>query len=817
MSHEAPRASIEATRPWGSRFIRWYSEVGLEDIALVGGKNAGLGELMRGVSSAGARVPDGFIVTTAAFQAMIEENGLLAPLHQALDVLDPRDIPALTKAGAACRSVILAASLPPAVARAIRLGYRAFSERHGSNIAMAVRSSATAEDLPAASFAGLHDSFLNIQGEEGLLNACMSCFASLFTDRAISYRIERGFDHFSVRLAVGVQEMVHSESASSGVMFTLDTESGFRDVVLIDSAYGLGEGIVKGVVTPDEFCVFKPTLNAGYIPIVRRSVAHKELKLVYSPDVPGAVCSVNVSDEIQDLPSLEDTEILSLARWACAIEEHFQHHLGVETPMDIEWAKDGNTKQIFIVQARPETVHAGRKPLELRQYILKLPPQEPLLVGISVGNSVASGKVRLVHTPAELHLVQDGEILVAPRTEPDWEPAMKKTAGIITDLGGRTCHAAIVSREMGIPAIVGCGAATRTLHPGQQVTVSCAQGSTGVVYEGWVPHEVRVVKIEELPRPKTKVLLTLADPAQAFHLAQLPADGVGLLRIEFIISAQIGIHPLALLELDKVSDRATRESILERTSGYLNPAQYFIDRLAEGIGTIAAAFYPREVIVRFSDFKTNEYAGLLGGLDFEPTEENPMLGFRGASRYYHPRYRKGFALECAAIQKARGQFGLSNIKVMIPFCRTIEEAQRVLSELSANGLFAEEPGFEIYVMCEVPSNVILAAEFAEIFAGFSIGSNDLTQLTLGVDRDSEIVAPLFDERNKAVVTLVRSVIREARRRRKKIGICGQAPSDYPEFIKLLVDEGIDSISLSPDAFLSGLKAIAEAERPAVME
>jgi pyruvate,water dikinase len=582
--------------------------------------------------------------------------------------------------------------------------------------------------------------------------------------------------------------------------------------VLIESVFGLGEGIVKGLITPDEFCVFKTTLRTGFTPIIRRAVPLKELKLVNDDSQSGVVKRVALDPSDGARPSLDDAEIIALARWACAIEEHFQHHYGAHTPMDIEWAKDGINKNLYVVQARPETVHARRPAEEFREYWLKGEPGEPLLRGISVGAAIASGPVRHVYSASDLTSIRQGDVLLAERTEPDWEPAMKKAAAIVTDHGGRTCHAAIVSREIGIPAVVGTGKATRLLKEGQLITVTCAEGSTGLVYPGGLPFESRRIDLTKLPTTKTRTLLNLADPARAFNLSALPSHGVGLLRIEFIISEHIGIHPLALLEPELITDSSHAARIRDLTKNYIDPSHFFVERLAEGIGTIAAAFYPREVVVRFSDFKSNEYANLTGGRSFEPLEDNPMLGFRGASRYYHPRYRKGFALECNAVRKVRADFGLTNVKVMIPFCRTLDEAQRVITELSSNGLFQGEVGFEVYVMCEIPSNVILAAEFAQIFSGFSIGSNDLTQLVLGVDRDSEIVAPLFDERNKAVTTMIKTVIREARRAGRKIGICGQAPSDFPEFTRLLVAEGIDSISFSPDSFIKGLATIAEAEQ-----
>lgn len=798
------------------RCIRWFEEISLSDLPEVGGKNAGLGELRRGLREEGVRIPDGFVVTSAAYRMFVSENELEPKLRSILEGLDPHDISALTKAGLRCRELVLGAKLSQKLAAEIASAYQVLKSRYPDLGSVAVRSSATSEDLPSASFAGLHDSFLNVSSVDSLLDRCKRCFASLFTDRAISYRIERGFDHYAVSLSVGVQRMVRSDQGASGVIFTLDTESGFRDVVLIESVFGLGEGIVKGLITPDEFGIFKTTLKTGFVPIIRRSVPFKGLKLVYDDSESGAVKRELLGATEGSRPSLDDGDIITLARWACAIEEHFQHHYGAHTPMDIEWAKDGTNNKLYVVQARPETVHARRRTEEFKEYTLKVVTEEPLVRGISVGASIAAGPVRYVRSVDDLNLIRPGDVLLAERTEPDWEPAMKKAVAIVTDHGGRTCHAAIVSREIGIPAVVGTGEATKVLIDGQLITVTCAEGSVGLVYPGALPFESRDIDLSKLPSTKTRTLLNLADPARAFRLSALPAHGVGLLRVEFIISEQIGIHPLALLEPERITNSLHAARIKELTKSYIDPSLFFVERLAEGIGTIAAAFYPREVIVRFSDFKSNEYGSLIGGRDFEPIEDNPMLGFRGASRYYHPRYRKGFALECSAIRKVRTEFGLTNVKVMIPFCRTLDEAQRVITELASNGLFQGEVGFEVYMMCEIPSNVILAAEFAQIFSGFSIGSNDLTQLILGVDRDSEIVAPLFDERNKAVTKMIKTVIREARRAGRKIGICGQAPSDFPEFTRLLVAEGIDSISFNPDSFIKGVATIAATEQSSCM-
>jgi pyruvate,water dikinase len=676
---------------------------------------------------------------------------------------------------------------------------------------VAVRSSATAEDLPDASFAGQQETYLNVHGTAALLETCKRCFASLFTDRAISYRVDKGFDHFKVALSIGVQRMVRSDLACSGVMFTIDTESGFRDAVMISAAYGLGENVVQGSVTPDEYLVFKPTLKTGHRPVLQKTVGSKEFKLIYDTGGGKMVKNVPVAPGDRAKLALTDDEVLELARWACIVEDHYSAKRGQHAPMDLEWAKDGITGELFIVQARPETVQS-RKDLDVLEAYVLSTRSKVLTSGRSVGAKIATGRVRVIKSAEFIGQFQEGEVLVTDKTDPDWQPIMKKAAGIITNRGGRTCHAAIVSRELGVPAIVGTEHGTEALKDGQMVTVSCAEGDTGFVYEGALPFEVERTDLKSLGKPRTKVMMNLANPEEAFALSFIPNGGVGLARMEFIISTYIKIHPLALIDFDKLADPQAKAEIERLTAGYADKPQFFVDKLAQGVAMIAAAFYPKDVILRLSDFKTNEYANLIGGRAYEPDEENPMLGFRGASRYYHPRYQAGFALECRAVKKVRDEMGLTNLKLMIPFCRTIDEGRKVQAEMEKHGLKRGQDGLEIYVMCEIPSNVILADEFADIFDGFSIGSNDLTQLILGVDRDSEIVASIFDERNAAVKKMIAQVIATARAKGRKIGICGQAPSDYPDFAQFLVEQGIDSISLTPDTVLKTTLAILETER-----
>ncbi len=793
------------------RFVRRFADISIDDVAIVGGKNASLGEMYRELRGQGIRLANGFAVTAEAYWHFLRQQGLDHKIAEILKDLDTHDMSNLQRRGRQIRHMILAAELPEEIASEIVQAYDELTGGDPDRLDVAVRSSATAEDLPDASFAGQQETYLNVQGHVSLLETCKRCYASLFTDRAISYRADKGFNHLQVALSIGVQQMVRSDLGVSGVMFSLDTETGFRDVVLINAAYGLGENVVQGSVNPDEYYVFKPTLRGNNRPILQKTLGSKEWKLVY--DVGGSKMVKNVPTPPGDRArfALDDDDILTLARWACQIEEHYTRKRGCDTPMDMEWAKDGRTGELFILQARPETVHSQARPDKIEIYRLRERPV-PLLSGKSVGTKIAHGTVRVVKDVHDLNLVQPGDVLVADKTDPDWEPAMKKAAAIVTNRGGRTCHAAIVSRELGLPAVVGAEHATARLSPGQLVTVSCAEGEIGNVYEGAVPFDVKTISLEDLARPKTKIMMNVGAPAEALRLSFIPNDGVGLAREEFIISNYIKIHPLALLHYDQLADEQARRQIDQLTAGYADKPEYFVEKLAQGVGMIAAAFYPKDVIVRLSDFKTNEYANLIGGRGFEPVEENPMLGFRGASRYYDPRYRDGFALECRAMHKVRSEMGLTNLKLMIPFCRTVDEGRKVLAEMAKHGLVRGQDGLEVYVMCEIPSNVILAEEFAEIFDGFSIGSNDLTQLILGVDRDSEIVAHVFDERNEAVKKMIAHVIRVAREKNRKIGICGQAASDYPEFAKFLVEQGIDSISLTPDVVLKVTLDILEVER-----
>ncbi|MBL9214981.1 MAG: phosphoenolpyruvate synthase [Opitutaceae bacterium] len=790
--------------------VRWFSEIGLADLPQVGGKNASLGEMFRQLTAQGIRVPNGFATTADSFQLFLGQGGLGERIRGLLDGLDTRNVENLRERGARIRDAILGTELPPELARAITDAYDVLSGP-GRTAAVAVRSSATAEDLPDASFAGQQETFLNVRGHYALLDACRRCYASLFRDRAISYRVDRGFDPFKVALSIGVQHMVRSDLGVAGVMFTLDTESGFREAVLINAAYGLGENVVQGSVTPDEYCVFKPTLRQGFRPILRKIAGSKEFKLVCDSSGSKLVRNVPVPPAERARFALDDEDILQLARWACLIEDHYSAQRGQPTPMDLEWAKDGETGALFILQARPETVQSRRDPTVIETHRLKA-TGAPLVTGRAIGDRIATGPVRVIQSAKHLEQFREGEILVTDKTDPDWEPILKRAAAIITNRGGRTCHAAIVSRELNVPAIVGTGDGTSVLRDGQVVTVSCAEGDLGRVYAGALPFAVERTHLPSLARPRTKVMMNVGNPDEAFALSFIPNDGAGLVRMEFIISNSIRIHPLALVEFAGLADADARRQIEALTAGYADKPQYFVDRLAQGVAMIAAAFHPRDVIVRLSDFKTNEYANLIGGRAFEPREENPMLGFRGASRYYHPRYQAGFALECRAMRKVREEMGLRNLKLMVPFCRTVEEGRRVQAEMGRHGLVRGLNGLEIYVMCEIPSNAILADDFAAIFDGFSIGSNDLTQLILGVDRDSEVVAPLFDERNPAVKKMIAGVIAACRARRRKIGICGQAPSDYPEFVQFLVEQGIDSISLNPDTVLRTSAAIHATEQ-----
>lgn len=794
-----------------NNWIRWFSETSLSDIPLVGGKNASLGEMYRELAGRGVQVPNGFAITADAYWYFLSQTGTDQKIRRFLDQLNPDDMQSLRECGQSIRQAIIASELPSDLQNAITAAYDKLSGGTGQSLDVAVRSSATAEDLPDASFAGQQETYLNVQGRAPLLETCKRCFASLFTDRAISYRRHKGFDDFRIGLSIGVQRMVRSDLATSGVMFSIDTETGFRNAVLINAAYGLGENVVQGAVNPDEYLVFKPTLAEGFRPILQKGLGNKEFKLIY--DLGGGRMTRNVPVPVADRTrfAITDDEILTLSRWACVIEDYYSQKRGMFTPMDMEWAKDGITGELWIVQARPETVQSQKELNVQESYSLK-EKGRVLVSGRSVGERIGQGPVHVITHASDLAEFRAGEVLVTDKTDPDWEPTMKKAAAIVTNRGGRTCHAAIVSRELGLPAVVGTETGTEKLKTGQVVTVSCAEGDEGHVYDGSLKFEIERHDMRSMTRPATKVMMNIGNPEEAFRLSFLPNDGVGLAREEFIISTYIKIHPQALLDYDRLTDLDVKREIDRLTAGYSDKPQFFIEKLAQGVATIAAAFHPRDVIVRMSDFKTNEYANLIGGKPYEPVEENPMIGFRGASRYYNDRYRDAFALECQAMKKVRDEMGLRNLKLMIPFCRTVDEGRRVLAEMSRHGLNRGENGLEVYVMCEIPSNVILAEEFAEIFDGFSIGSNDLTQLVLGVDRDSEIVAHVFDERNAAVTRMITSVIQRVQAKGRKIGICGQAPSDYPEFAKFLVEQGIDSISLNPDSLLRTTATIVEMER-----
>ena len=788
-----------------------FTQVGIADIPLVGGKNASLGEMIQQLTPKGVKVPDGFATTAYAYGEFIQKAGLEPKLRQIFTNLDVEDVDNLHQCGKQARYLMLQTPFPEELQKAIATAYNQLCEKYGADTDVAVRSSATAEDLPDASFAGQQETYLNVHGLPAVLDACHKCFASIFTDRAISYRQLRNFDHLSIALSVGVQKMVRSDLAASGVMFSIDTETGFKDTALITAAYGLGENVVQGSVNPDEYLVFKPTLEQEYRPILGKRLGTKEIKMVY--DQGGSKLTKNVAvpkDQRQQF-ALNDDEILQLGKWAKLIEQHYSQVHGVHTPMDIEWAKDGITNELFIVQARPETVQSQKVNNVLRTYRLQ-EKGEVIIEGRSVGEMIGQGKARVILDIQQINLFGPGEVLVTNRTDPDWEPIMKKASAIVTNQGGRTCHAAIIAREMGIPAIVGCENATTAIANAEEVTISCAEGETGKVYRGSLSYAVENVLLDQLPQTRTKIMMNVGNPETAFGYAAIPNDGVGLARMEFIIANHIKIHPLALVHFDKLEDEFVKHQIQQLTVKYPNKQEFFIDKLAQGMGTIAAAFYPKPVIVRLSDFKSNEYANLIGGRNFEPKEENPMLGWRGASRYYDPRYQSGFALECQAMKRVRDEMGLTNVILMVPFCRTPEEGERVVAEMAKNGLVKGENGLQIYVMCELPSNVQLADEFSQVFDGFSIGSNDLTQLTLGLDRDSELVAHLFDERHNAVKRMIGKAITTVKSHGRKIGICGQAPSDYPEFARFLVTQGIDSISLNPDSVLKTILEVAAMEK-----
>jgi pyruvate, water dikinase len=792
-------------------YIRSFLDIGLHDVGLVGGKTASLGELYSALAAQGVAVPNGFAVTADAYRDALSQPGVADALHRLLDGLDKRNIRQLAARAAKARGIVHAAMDSGPLRDQIVEAYRRLEQEFGANVAVAVRSSATAEDLPTASFAGQHESFLNVRGAKDLFAACRRCFASIFTDRAISYRIDNGFDHFKVALSVAVMRMVRADLASSGVMFTLDTESGFRDVVFVTGCYGLGETIVQGQVDPDEFYVHKPTLAQGFRHVLRRRLGGKQIRMIYGKG------GGSRATHIRTVPSAErqrfcisDAEVLSLADMAVRIEAHYSKQAGTAMPMDIEWAKDGSDGRLYIIQARPETVASQRSADVFETYNLK-ERGSVIVTGRAVGEKIASGRTRRIATARDLAAFKPGEILVAPATSPDWEPVMKIAAGVITDKGGRTCHAAIVARELGIPAVVGATHATETLKTGTSVTISCAEGDIGNVYRGAVAFDVTRTPTSEFRQPGTAIMVNVGTPEMAFRVAMQPQSGVGLARMEFIISEHIGIHPMALLEPDKIASGKAKAAIAARLKGYDSPPEFFVERLAEGVGTIAAAFYPKPVIVRLSDFKTNEYASLLGGEAFEPKEENPMLGFRGAARYSHPAYAEGFALECAALRRVRKDMGLINLRIMVPFCRTVAEGRRVIATLASHGLKRGDQGLEIYVMCEIPNNVIQIDAFAELFDGFSIGSNDLTQLTLGVDRDSDIVAFDFDERDPGMLEMFRQAIVGAKRNGRHIGICGEAPANYPEIARYLTQLGIDSISVNPASVFRTMAAVLEAE------
>ncbi len=840
--------------------VMWLDELTIEDIPIAGGKNASLGEMIKNLSPLGINIPYGFVATSTAYYRFIEFNNLREKINEILRGLDVNDVADLSRRGYQIRELIKGGKFPPEFEELIKDYYHKLSERYGTHaVDVAVRSSATAEDLPEASFAGQQETYLNVVGAENVLTAIKNCFASLFTDRAISYRESFGFDHFNIGIAVGIQKMVRSDLGASGVMFTLDTETGFKDVVVINAIYGLGELIVQGIVTPDEYMVFKPTFKQGYSAIIEKKLGRKDRKMVYGAGEDRTkIVNVPVSD--QKKFALEDDEILKLAEWGILIEKHYSEKKGRWTPMDIEWAKDGLLNELFIVQARPETVHSRKEENVVKIYKIIEPEHERekkrLVEGIAVGDKIATGRVRILFDIKDAEKFKEGEILVTDITDPDWEPIMKKASAIVTNRGGRTAHAAIVARELGIPAVVGTGNATDVLEDETEVTVSCAEGETGYVYKGYLKFEVEEINVEELPRPKTKIMMNVGNPESAFRHASIPNDGVGLAREEFIIANYIKIHPLALIYYEEIKDLYRKledmglvdekgyvafrtiyanatgelreklargkekkfvnlkrliEEIDRYTFGYDDKKTYYIKKLSYGIAKISAAFYPNPVIVRFSDFKSNEYANLIGGQLFEPEEENPMIGWRGASRYYSPVFREAFGMECKAILRVRNKMGLINTKVMVPFCRTPEEGKEVLKVMEEFGLKRGDNGLEVYVMAELPSNVVLADAFAEVFDGFSIGSNDLTQLTLGIDRDSELVAHLYDERNEAVKRLIAKLISVAKEKGRKVGICGQAPSDFPDFAQFLVEQGIDSISLNPDSVFKTLFAITEME------
>jgi len=787
-------------------YIRHFNEIDNNDVPIVGGKNASLGEMFQKLTPKGVQIPDGFATTSEAYWHFLEEENIKDEIFAHLARLDTKEFSNLKEIGAAVRKIIIDSELPEDIKEAIGEGYDTLVKKYKGDISLAVRSSATAEDLPNASFAGQQESYLNVKGKVELIDSSKRCYASLFTDRAIKYRQDNGFDHTKVALSIGIQMMVRSDLAASGVNFTLDPDTGFDQVVMVSSVYGLGENIVQGSINPDDYFVFKPSLKNGVAqPIVSRKLGSKEKTMVYDESGSGTI-NLDTPVEKQELFVLTDAEVIKLAQWSLIIEDHYKR------PMDIEWAKDGLTNELFIVQARPETVQSAKKnKLKINTYTL-LKKGKEITHGMGLGNKISSGKARILHSPEDSDKLQQGEILVTERTNPDWDPILKKASGIITDQGGRTSHAAIVAREVGAAAIVGSNNGTKVIKDGQDITISCAEGHTGIVYDGLLEWDENEVDISTLGKPETQPMLILADPEQAFKFSFYPSEGVGLMRMEFVINNSIQIHPMALKHFDTLKDAAVKEKIEKLTHHYPDKSDYFVHKLAEGIATIAAAFYPKDVIVRTSDFKSNEYANLIGGTEFEPEESNPMLGFRGASRYYNPKYQEAFALECKAIKRVRETMGLDNVKIMIPFCRTLKEAAKVVKVLENNGLKRGEHGLQLYMMTEIPNNIILAEQFAEFFDGFSIGSNDLTQLTLGVDRDSELLSDIFDINDPGVKKMIAMVIASAHKTHTKIGLCGQAPSDYPEFAQFLVEKGINSISFNPDALISGIRNINDAEK-----
>jgi pyruvate, water dikinase len=794
-----------------TEFILWFDQLSIDDVPLVGGKNASLGEMYRELTSKGVKIPNGYAITAYAYRYLLEKTNSVQKIKDILADLNTSDMDNLALRGDKVRTLIRNLEFPPELVQAIHAQYDNLCKAYNAaEVDVAVRSSATAEDLPDASFAGQQETYLNIRGKASLIDACKRCFASLFTNRAISYRVDKGFDHFSIALSITVQKMARSDISSSGVMFSIDTESGFSDAVFITAAYGLGENVVQGAVNPDEFYVHKPTLKLGYRPIINKVVGEKAIKMIYTQDQKTPTKNVDVPLADRQKFAITDDEVLTLAHWACIIEDHYSAKAGHFKPMDMEWAKDGQSGDLFIVQARPETVHSQKDRNKLEKYVMKQ-TGEVRIKGKSVGELIGAGSVHVIKDVHNINQFKKGQVLVTDMTDPDWEPIMKIASAIVTNRGGRTCHAAIISRELGIPCVVGTQNGSEVLQNGEEVTVDCSQGDDGFVYKGRLHFEKEVTDLTEISKTKTKIMMNLGNPEQAFEQSFIPNAGVGLAREEFIINSSIKVHPLALMNYDKL-DSELKAVIDAHTHGYTDKTQYFVDKLAEGVARICAAFYPKPVILRFSDFKTNEYSNLIGGKAYEPREDNPMIGWRGASRYYDPKYKAAFGLECKAVLKVRKVMGLKNLKVMVPFCRTITEAQKCIAVMNEYGLHQGDEGFEVMGMCEIPSNVILADQFLDIWDGFSLGTNDLTQLTLGVDRDSELVAHVYDERNEAVKILVKQVIEVANKKGKYIGICGQAPSDYIEFAEFVVQCGIQTMSLNPDTVIKTTLKIAELEK-----